>query len=587
MVKTEKKPVDTIPGPDASGNSQFARALGSNDPVTREKGLVALQRLLQSRKDLGTSDMMKLWRGIFFCFWHSDLQPVQEQLATRLASIMLDLPVDMAYKYYTCMLDTMRREWFGIDRLRLDKFMMMVRKFTGAMFAFLMSHGWHSSLIDRFQDHLLTQVLLPQDQAKARGLTYHVADIFIPELKAVLQTTSTPGLPEGVLRSLLNAFCQVVAKADTDPTIRRTREGVFEHVLEDLSHLAEQPVRSNKHSAAGEELYDCGYVAGLDVEALAQHLFALGADPGVRARNREALYDLSSRLEGSGKKLSRKRSHSQAAPLGTEVDAVDQNGRKEESTPKSEAGRLKLARKKKKKSPLTGGPEQPSIATRGSSEGSEDVHDNALEDRPGDHRGEPDKNKQKKKKKRKHAQAPIEANGHMEGVFPQVPPNGQAQAVSMDGIPAVNSIPEPSTEGLTPDLLGATPDTTGAASGKRRKKRKKQQRQDGDGQAVVRGSQTPPDLPTSKHATDQKETPPPISPSKKNVRIDLRQNLYHEFGAPVPDVDIRTPPNAKPKGGALKVTASPFRLGGSPMATTKAAKSWAKKSPRATAASFF
>lgn len=60
-----------------SGNSKFARALGSTDYNTREQGLAALSRWLTSRQQVSEMDMLKLWKGIFFCFWHSDKEPVQ------------------------------------------------------------------------------------------------------------------------------------------------------------------------------------------------------------------------------------------------------------------------------------------------------------------------------------------------------------------------------------------------------------------------------------------------------------------------------------------------------------------------------
>eukprot|EP00967_Tisochrysis_lutea_P090663 scaffold129844_cov24-Tisochrysis_lutea.AAC.1 len=37
----------------------------------------------------------------------------------------------------------MQREWFNIDRLRLDKFLMLVRKFIGQLFTYLRSHNWY------------------------------------------------------------------------------------------------------------------------------------------------------------------------------------------------------------------------------------------------------------------------------------------------------------------------------------------------------------------------------------------------------------------------------------------------------------
>ncbi len=37
----------------------------------------------------------------------------------------------------------MQREWFGIDKLRLDKFMMLVRKFLRQLFVHLATKDWY------------------------------------------------------------------------------------------------------------------------------------------------------------------------------------------------------------------------------------------------------------------------------------------------------------------------------------------------------------------------------------------------------------------------------------------------------------
>ena len=36
----------------------------------------------------------------------------------------------------------MQREWFGIDRLRLDKFLMLARKFVRQLFVYLQASAW-------------------------------------------------------------------------------------------------------------------------------------------------------------------------------------------------------------------------------------------------------------------------------------------------------------------------------------------------------------------------------------------------------------------------------------------------------------
>ena len=48
----------------------------------------------------------------------------------------------VGWLYYRTFVRTMRREWAGIDHLRLDKFLMLVRKFFAALLRQLQAHAW-------------------------------------------------------------------------------------------------------------------------------------------------------------------------------------------------------------------------------------------------------------------------------------------------------------------------------------------------------------------------------------------------------------------------------------------------------------
>lgn len=63
--------------PANGGDCRFSRALGSVDYHTREAGLAALTAWLAARSQLEELDLLKLWKGIFYCFWHSDKSAVQ------------------------------------------------------------------------------------------------------------------------------------------------------------------------------------------------------------------------------------------------------------------------------------------------------------------------------------------------------------------------------------------------------------------------------------------------------------------------------------------------------------------------------
>ncbi len=60
-----------------------------------------------------------------------------------------------ALQYFKIFARTMQREWFGIDKLRLDKFMMLARKFLHQLYAHLQKSGWCASKL-LLAPHLLS-----------------------------------------------------------------------------------------------------------------------------------------------------------------------------------------------------------------------------------------------------------------------------------------------------------------------------------------------------------------------------------------------------------------------------------------------
>jgi Nucleolar protein,Nop52 len=60
-----------------AGNTKFARALASSDYSTRDKGLQVLTLWLKRRPNIVDADLSKIWKGLFYAFWHADKAHVQ------------------------------------------------------------------------------------------------------------------------------------------------------------------------------------------------------------------------------------------------------------------------------------------------------------------------------------------------------------------------------------------------------------------------------------------------------------------------------------------------------------------------------
>ena len=87
-------------------------------------------------------EYLKLWKGLFYCFWMSDKPLVQQDLASQLSSLLLTLPQKSCIAYLSAFWKIIGKEWYGIDRLRLDKYYMLLRQFHKHTFLWLESINW-------------------------------------------------------------------------------------------------------------------------------------------------------------------------------------------------------------------------------------------------------------------------------------------------------------------------------------------------------------------------------------------------------------------------------------------------------------
>ena len=88
--RAARPPLETVaPHAATAADTRFARALASPDPSTRARALDALGAWLGARAPGGVprGDMLKLWAGVFYAFWHSDLGPVQVRVCGRVVNL--------------------------------------------------------------------------------------------------------------------------------------------------------------------------------------------------------------------------------------------------------------------------------------------------------------------------------------------------------------------------------------------------------------------------------------------------------------------------------------------------------------------
>ncbi|KAF7307086.1 rRNA processing protein [Mycena indigotica] len=283
----------------------FAKHLASNDKKTRDKAVKSLATFLamDERDPISKPDMDKLWKGIFYCFWMSDKPLVQQALAADLAELLLTTSsTTSALSFLSGFWEAIVREWNGIDRLRLDKYYMLVRRFINATFRLLAGADWAEDVCNTYNKMLTREggPLCPNDQRVPSGLAYHLADIYLEELDKAVAATEPPPLP-APLSTLLSPFISLAAQTPTSITYKRIQSEVFSPLLEALAADDAPPAKKRRldpdyAALLANACFDQPSTGKLDPTTLRQKLlrriFDVASEPETRDSSRRKMYAL-------------------------------------------------------------------------------------------------------------------------------------------------------------------------------------------------------------------------------------------------------------------------------------------------------
>ena len=258
----------------ASASVTFAQRLAHPDLAIRTANLRRLSSFLHRSAPIPPTDLQKIYKGLFYLFWLSDKPLVQQQMAERLAAMQDGMRqsrwLDVVRGFWLMM----RREWTGIDRLRLDKYMMWVRAMLNHSLRYMGRRGWDEAMVQQWVE-LMVQLPLANNQEQ-RGLFLHVADIFVTELGRVLDEDGVGAVEWAVVNRMLQPFWDVVSTCPDASMVKR----VEEEVMEALYQLAADDKEEGR-SALCE-------VMRANAASMADKLFALASDKSVLQPTRSA-----------------------------------------------------------------------------------------------------------------------------------------------------------------------------------------------------------------------------------------------------------------------------------------------------------
>ncbi|KAF7548493.1 hypothetical protein G7Z17_g7021 [Cylindrodendrum hubeiense] len=163
----------------------FIRNLASSDRKLRTAALESLQTFLASRSSLSEADAQKLWKGLFYALWMTDRPIPQQRLATDLAGLLFQLQPACAIPWLRGFWAVVGIQWTGIDVLRLEKFLLLVRRVFASHIRLAREHEYTGETVDAIVAVLADYPFEAEgDQRKVPvGIRLHALDLWIDEME--------------------------------------------------------------------------------------------------------------------------------------------------------------------------------------------------------------------------------------------------------------------------------------------------------------------------------------------------------------------------------------------------------------------
>lgn len=260
---------------------KFARALSDTEKEVRDASLESLRTWLsENSKSLADTEIDRLWKALFYCVWMADKRPI----ITATIACIVDLTDIVGWNFLHGLFRCLVREWFGIDKHRVDKYYELVN-------AALVKSTQRAVLAKTDKEFLEeTAVLLKMiDQTiwsrvprAGLGVALHVLDVYCDSvMRPVVQRASKLSGNEvhKVFDSLLEELYKKVGSSEGH--LLAVGKRVQKRVLEGLVELVED----EKVNLKPKDRRDM-------IMRVSKRVFAIAASKKTSTELRKDLYDL-------------------------------------------------------------------------------------------------------------------------------------------------------------------------------------------------------------------------------------------------------------------------------------------------------
>ncbi|CAI2350057.1 unnamed protein product [Caenorhabditis sp. 36 PRJEB53466] len=273
----------------ASVEVVFAQKLACGEPATRQRALRVLHdwiREQSSKKPFDDADLMRLCKGLHYVMWMQDKMVLQEELADRIGGLINIFTSETEkVRFVACFLKSLSKEWPHIDRWRMDKFLMEVRRMLRACFAHLATLKWKKEVRDEYWK-VFQETVISTEKTFSEALKFHFASLLLDELDAA------GGLTKKQVTTCLKPYVELLGdKEISEYLFSSIYDEIFKAILQQKSDQLTASAEAEEEEPAAEGGIEFNY------KEIGAALFDVGKQAHLNAKRRKRIYDLVKKFE--------------------------------------------------------------------------------------------------------------------------------------------------------------------------------------------------------------------------------------------------------------------------------------------------
>ncbi|KAL8582640.1 hypothetical protein ACOMHN_028705 [Nucella lapillus] len=264
--------------------SKFAQRLAANEQTRRDRAIKKLRKYIGAKTakagGFSEEELLQLWKGLHYCFWMQDKPLLQEELSTKLCSLLKAFPdTGSSLEFAAVFFTTQAKEWGRLDQWRMNKFMMLIRDFLNATLEVVRHGQWKESGVQTLSA-LIGEVMDAGKEDLPDGFRMHLADILLEEMEKV----GAGELTGDHINILLDPFVQYIVHSKRDTIADSIIKKVFGPILQ-AARTAEDEAPKLQFNFRGlqQRLFDAGRQKEIlpKVRRKIYHLVKLFSDLGL------------------------------------------------------------------------------------------------------------------------------------------------------------------------------------------------------------------------------------------------------------------------------------------------------------------